>query len=116
ASLAQRLGHRFPGAPFVLRSARVAISGQIDYAPLRAEVEKIEQPGAARRLAGPREPLPLGDGVDGAGLAGVRPPYERHLSSPVGRKLRGGGGADQELGLWEAAHWERAPGRASCGR
>ena len=65
----------------------------------RAQLEEIEQPGTARRLAGPRQAVALGDGIDGAGLAGVRSAHEGHLRTEIGRKLAGCGSAGQEATL-----------------
>ena len=56
------------------------------------------------RLAGPRQPVALADGIDGAGFAGIGAAHERDLRARVRRKLRGRGGADQKSACGKPAH------------
>src|SRR5688572_21890790 len=48
--------------------------------------------------------MPRQDGVDGAGLAGIRPAGESHLAALIGRKLLGSGYREQESHLWKKTH------------
>jgi hypothetical protein len=85
--------------PHALGHFREAVAGQVDQ-PLRAvQPEEIDELRAARSLAGARQILAAGDGVQRAGLAGVGTAGERDLGALVGRKLVRLPGTADEVGL-----------------
>jgi hypothetical protein len=55
---------------------------------MSAQLKEIEQTRAAGRFARPRQASALGDGVNGAGLTGIRPADKSDFRPHIGRKLR----------------------------
>ena len=85
-ALFQVVGERaLPGVFDALGDCRVAVAGQVDQATIIVDTEKVQQLGAAGGAAGARQGFLIAQGVDRAGLAGVRAPGKGHFKAFVGR-------------------------------
>ena len=98
-----------PVRAHVARHLGEAVAGQVDEPAAGFELEEIEQAGRTGALAGPRQPLALGDRIDGARLARVGTAGHGNLGTDIGRQLHELVGAGDETDV-------RIGGHAACQR
>ena len=76
----------------------ITVARQVDQTPFIVQTEEIQQLGAAWGLGSPRQ-AGMGQGIEGAGFAGVGTAGEGHLVTLVFRALFDLGGAEGEGGF-----------------
>ena len=81
----------------------LAIAAEIPFLAL-PELEEVQQPRTAWGFTGTGETIASGDRVNGARLAGIRPPSERDLRTLIHGKLGWRRGAQHEVGVRISTH------------
>ena len=84
----------------------ISVAGQIEDAAALFDLEEIQQPRAARCLAGAGQSVAHQDRVDGARLAGVGAPGERDLGADILRETAPHSPPTAGSGHWETGSWE----------
>jgi len=112
----QGSSHRRPGGAFGGACLGIAIAWQVNNAATRRQQKEIQQPGAARRLAGARQRALARDRVDSARFTGIGAARKGHLGPVIqgelarvcGTQNQGGGGIGAQGG-WRCrlkGEWE----------
>ncbi len=96
-----------------LRHRRVAVARQVGEQRAAAQAKEVDLLRAARRLAGEREPRPVGERVDRARLAGIGAAGKRDFRRPRRRQLRVVGDGETNSACWSGCFTAR---RAPRGR
>src|ERR1044071_3801892 len=103
-------GQRAPTGAHRLRDLRVSVARKVHQARASAKLEEVDGLRASGRLAGEREALAPGQGVDRARLAYVRAADEGELGRTRWRHVGRACARGEKLRLRERLHGSRKPG------